>query len=205
MIDSNSTLHTDDSELATLREQYRALQSRIDAQRIVTDSMIRDIVRTKVGDVHKTIRNMALLGIVGIVLWAIIALAFNLSLLFASFTIILMIGDMIMDQWAIRPLDFDSVQTVNLVDMAKNAQESRRRLRLDVAIGVSIVIPWAFWAFWEMTSAANFHDVINPLIWGAIVVFGAIIGIIIAVFIVKNLNSKLGQLESQIEEYRKLQ
>lgn len=206
MIDNSSTPNIEAAELAQLREQYRLLQEKVNGQRIVTDAMIHDIISNKAGYVRRMVHNYAILGVVAIVLWILISVAFHLSTAFAIATIVLMAGDMIMDQWVVRPLRYASDPDVSIIDMADNAQKSIRRLGIDMVIGLAAIIPWLIWTIWEFLNIdGQIAEFLHPGVWVVGVCVGGVMGLFVGWFYYKKIRSALAGLVSQIDEYRKLQ
>ncbi len=208
MTDTPSTPNIDPSELDDLRYQYHLLQEKMQQQRIVTDSMIQDIISQRVGGVQRTVRNMAILGAVAIVLWIGIASMFNLSVAFTVFTVVMMIADMVMDQWAIYPLRRASVPDVTPIDMAARAKQSRRRMMIDVAIGTAVIIPWAVWAVWELIHASDpmgVSSTVHAWVWIVGVSIGGAVGLAWALYLVHGMRKSLSGLAAQIEDYKNMQ
>ena len=189
-------------ELQEMREQLAALKEKMNAQEMVNDRLIRDILIKKKKSVDK---NIWLVGICGLFTATIGNWAFSywgVSTWFLIGTTVLMLASFLLTIIPHNWVKKADIQSGNLLVAAKQVRRLRKLYKDWEIISIILAIIWATWLFIEFSAAIENKQILYLLIGASIV--GGIIGGIIGLKVSRNIVYTLDEMIQEIEEMSEL-
>ena len=189
-------------ELQEMREQLAALKEKMNAQEMVNDRLIRDILIKKKKSVDK---NIWLVGICGLFTatignWAFFYL--GVSTWFLIGTTVLMLASFLLTIIPHNWVKKADIQSGNLLVAAKQARRLRKLYKDWEIISIIPAIIWAAWLFIEYTAAIEDKQMLYILIGASAI--GGIIGGIIGLVLSRKTIHTLDEMIQEIEEMSEL-
>ena len=189
-------------ELQEMREQMAALKEKMNAQEMVNDRLIRDILIKKKKSVDK---NIWMVGICGLFTATIGNWAFSnlgVSTWFLIGTTVLMLASFLLTIIPHNWVKKEDIQSGNLLVAAKQVRRLRKLYKDWEIIGIILAIIWAIWLFIEFSSAIENKQILYLLIGASVV--GGIIGGIIGLKESRNVVHTLDEMIQEIEDMSEL-
>ena len=189
-------------ELQEMREQLAALKEKMNAQEMVNDRLIRDILIKKKKSVDK---NIWLVGICGLFTATIGNWAFSnlgVSTWFLIGTTVLMLASFLLTIIPHNWVKKADIQSGNLLVAAKQARRLRKLYKDWEIISIILAIIWAAWLFIEYTAAIEDKQMLYILIGASAI--GGIIGGIIGLVLSRKTIHTLDEMIQEIEEMSEL-
>ena len=189
-------------ELQEMREQLAALKEKMNAQEMVNDRLIRDILIKKKKSVDK---NIWLVGICGLFTATIGNWAFSnlgVSTWFLIGTTVFMLASFLLTIIPHNWVKKADIQSGNLLVAAKQARRLRKLYKDWEIISIILAIIWAAWLFIEYTAAIEDKQMLYILIGASAI--GGIIGGIIGLVLSRKTIHTLDEMIQEIEEMSEL-
>lgn len=187
-------------ELEEMRVQISILKDKLEKQTIVNENHIRLSMKSKAGDLNRTIRFTVGGGIFALVYCPIVFAYLGCSMPFVIVTTVILAVCLILtirQKVLLGRLDFSQG---NLVEIAQSLGNIRKHyIRWTRLFAPAIIIPWYAWCMYEFVNMDSAGGMII-CICGTI---GGIIGGVIGVGINRKVVRKADEILSQIEELQK--
>ena len=184
-------------ELQEMREQMAALKEKMNAQEMVNDRLIRDILIKKKKSVDKNIWLVGICGLFVITFGNYVFYQMGLSTWFLIGTTVLMLASFLLTIIPHNWVKKADIQSGNLLVAAKQARRLRKLYKDWEIISIILVIIWAGWLFAELASAVDDKQLLYALIGGCI--FGGIIGGIVGLRLSRKTINTLDEMIQDIE------
>ena len=188
-------------ELQEMREQLAALKEKMNAQEMVNDRLIRDILIKKKKSVDK---NIWIVGICGLFTATIGNWTFSdlgVSTWFLIGTTVLMLVSFLLTIIPHNWVKKADIQSGNLLVAAKQARRLRKLYKDLEIIGIVLAVIWLAWLFIEFSAAIENKQMLYILVGAAI---GGIIGGIIGLVLSRKTIHTLDEMIQEIEEMSEL-
>jgi hypothetical protein len=184
-------------ELQEMREQLAALKEKMNAQEMVNDRLIRDILIKKKKSVDKNIWMVGICGLFTATIgnWTFFDL--GVSTWFLIGTTVLMLASFLLTIIPHNWVKKADIQSGNLLVAAKQARRLRKLYKDWEIIGIVLSIIWVGWLFAELASAVDDKQLLYTLIGGCI--FGGIIGGIVGLRVSRKTINTLDEMIQDIE------
>ena len=187
-------------ELEEMRSQISSLKQQLEKQNIINDTHIRNSMKSKANDLHKTIRGTVGGGIFALIYCPICFHFMGCSLPFVIVTTIVLavcLALTIRQNVVLGRMDFSQG---NLVETAEALGSVRKHyIRWTRLAAPAIIIPWYAWCMYEFIRLDNPGGIV--LLVCATV--GGIIGGIIGFSINRKVVRKATEILDQIDELQK--
>lgn len=187
-------------ELEEMRSQISVLKKKLEKQNIINDTHIRNSIKSKANDLHKTIRGTVGGGIFAILYCPICFLFLGCSLPFVAVTTVMLavcLALTIRQNVVLGRMDFSQG---NLVETAEALGSVRKHyVQWTRLAAPAIIIPWYVWCMYEFINLDK-PDGIVLLVCATV---GGIIGGIIGFSINRKVIRKTGEILEQIEELQR--
>ena len=189
-------------ELQEMREQLAALKEKMNAQEMVNDRLIRDILIKKKKSVDKNIWMVGICGLFTATIgnWAFSNLGVNTWFLIG--TTVLMLASFLLTIIPHNWVKKADIQSGNLLVAAKQVRRLRKLYKDWEIISVILAIIWAAWLFIEYTAAIEDKQMLYILIGASAI--GGIIGGIIGLVLSRKTILTLDEMIQEIEEMSEL-
>lgn len=136
-------------ELEEMRQQINELKQRLDRESTLNEQLLHDSLKTKMRSVHNIVRQMFIIGILGILAWCYAGYFWNLSPFFVAITILMFIASM-SAEYLINRMD-DRDFSANLSETLARLIKMKRMRLIQVLVGFAILLlAWGPWMVCEM-------------------------------------------------------
>ena len=186
------------NELDDLRQQINDLKSKVDQQGHLNEDLVKETIKGKMNDVHRTLTKLGIVALATIPLIIFnkfyIGLSWPLTIVTIALLVAFLISDYLVNKIDVSHMGDDMIQTANkLVKMQKNRIISRN-------VSYAIGIPWAIWYCYEFFML-HFSDGAT-VAWGGIVaiVIGIIVGLIVGQRLFNKMQRTNDEMIDQIKE-----
>ena len=189
-------------ELQEMREQLASLKEKMNAQEMVNDRLIRDILIKKKKSVDK---NIWIVGICGLFTATIGNWTFSdlgVSTWFLIGTTVLMLVSFLLTIIPHNWVKKADIQSGNLLVAAKQARRLRKLYKDLEIIGIVLAVIWLAWLFIEFSAAIENKQMLYILVGAAAI--GGIIGGIIGLVLSRKTIHTLDEMIQEIEEMSEL-
>jgi hypothetical protein len=185
-------------ELEEMRSQVAILKKKLDKQTIISDTHIRNSMRSKRSDMTKTIAASIFAGVISVPYCTWIFYKFGLSLYFIVATDIMLavcIGLTIKQRWTLKNLDFTQGK---LVDVAEKLNKVKTHYHGWIKIALPMILIWVFWLAYEILTKMEPSPMQMGFLSGS--AGGIIIGGVIGYRINRKIVRKSTEILKQIQE-----
>ena len=185
-------------ELEEMRSQVAILKKKLDKQTIISDTHIRNSMRSKRSDMTKTIAATIFAGVISVPYNTWIFYKFGLSLYFIVATDIMLavcIGLIIKQRCTLKNLDFTQGK---LVDVAEKLNKVKTHYHEWIKIGLPMILIWVSWLAYEILTKMEPSPMQMGFLSGSAV--GIIIGGVIGYRINRKIVRKSTEILKQIQE-----
>ena len=185
-------------ELEEMRSQVAILKKKLDKQTIISDTHIRNSMRSKRSDMTKTIAASIFAGVISVPYCTWIFYKFGLSLYFIVATDIMLavcIGLTIKQRCTLKNLDFTQGK---LVDVAEKLNKVKTHYHGWIKIALPMILIWVFWLAYEILTKMEPSPMQMGFLSGSAV--GIIIGGVIGYRINRKIVRKSTEILKQIQE-----
>lgn len=185
-------------ELEEMRSQVAILKNKLAQQTIISDSHIRNSMKSKMSDMTKTIAWTIFGGIVAVPYCIGVFYKFGFSLTFLIATAIMLvvcIGLTIKQRYTLKGLDFSQG---NLVDVAEKLNKVKKHYHEWIKVALPMFLLWLAWLAYEAVKHMEHGSLLTGFLSGAAV--GAIIGGFIGLRINRKIVRKSSEILDQIKE-----
>lgn len=158
-------------ELETMRAELSSLHDALDRQKIVSESLFRKVVAGDSAWMNKFVKYETFLILpFSILIFLGMKFFLGTSWLFFALTSLMMIIDVV---WDFRTLAIPQADFVRLpvIDLRKKIISAMRQRRIQMLVEVPLIVLWAIWLFFEVTSGKNIYTEIGAA-WGFAIVLG---------------------------------
>ena len=185
-----------------MRSQVAILKQKLDKQTIISDSHIRNSMKSTRSDMTRIVAATIFMGILSLPYCTWIFYKFGFSLLFIVATDIMLavcIGLTIKQQIALKSLDFAQG---NLVDVAEKLNKVKTHYHEWIKIALPMILIWVAWVVYEGLA----HMEHGPMQMGFLtgVAVGVIFGGIFGFRINRKIVAKSTEILDQIKELQSL-
>lgn len=168
------------SELDDIRQQLNAIKNKVDEQGYLNVRLVKQTIKDKMRNVHRTSMMLAVAGMFSIPLFIWMKYELNLSWPLVIVTIVMMLGSIIADYFInridVKSMGDDMVETARqLTQMKANRSKSHR-------ISLTVAMLWLLWFIYEVYNSFLYLGIqaarlkVIPIIVGATI--GATLGVI---------------------------
>ena len=183
-------------ELEEMRSQISILKQQLEKQNIINDTHIRNSMKSKANDLHKTIRGTVGGGIFALIYCPICFLFMGCSLPFVIVTTIMLavcLALTIRQNVVLGRMDFSQG---NLVETAEALGSVRKHyIRWTRLAAPAIIIPWYAWCMYEFIRLDNPGGIVLLVCASIGGIIGGIIGFSINRKVIRQANEILDQIE----------
>ena len=189
-------------ELQEMREQLAALKEKMNAQEMVNDRLIRDILIKKKKSVDKNIWMVGICGLFTATIgnWTFFDL--GVSTWFLIGTTVLMLASFLLTIIPHNWVKKADIQSGNLLVAAKQARRLRKLYKDWEIIGIVLAVIWLAWLFVEFSAVIENKQMLYILVGAAAI--GGIIGGIIGLVLSRKTILTLDEMIQEIEETSEL-
>ena len=183
-------------ELEEMRSQISSLKQQLEKQNIINDTHIRNSMKSKANDLHKTIRGTVGGGIFALIYCPIYFYWLGCSLPFVVVTTIVLavcLALTIRQNVVLGRMDFSQG---NLVETAEALGSVRKHyIRWTRLAAPAIIIPWYAWCMYEFIRLDNPGGIVLLVCATVGGIIGGMIGFSINRKVVRQANEILAQIE----------
>ena len=192
----NNTLLS--QELEEMRSQVAILKSKLDKQTIISDSHIRNSMKSKRSDMTRIIAGTIFAGCLALPYCTGVFYKFGFSLLFIVATDIMLavcIGLTIKQRITLKNLDFAQG---NLVDVAEKLNKVKTHYHEWIKVALPMILIWVSWLAYEAITKMDPSPIKMGFLSGAAV--GIVLGGIIGYRTNRKIVNKSTEILEQIKE-----
>ena len=192
-------------ELQEMREQLAALKEKMNAQEVVNDRLIRDILIQKKKSVDKNIWVVGAAGLFTITVgnWGFYQWGVSSWFLIGTtiFMLVCFLMTIIPHNWVKK----EDIQYGNLLVAAKQARRLRKLYKDWEIISLVLAIIWAAWLFIEFSAAIENKQMLHVLIVASVVAgtIGGIIGLKISRKVMHTLDEMIQEIDQMSDTDKK--
>lgn len=182
-----------------IRKQIGELKARLERESTLNEQLLHDSLKMKMHSVHRLVRRVITMALVGVAAWIFIGTMWHLSLYFVAFTCLMMLASATAE-YLINSMDSD-VFTSNLKDVvARLVWMKKMRLRQTIIGSSVLILVWLPWLFYEFGQHLDV-EVYQSMKIGAVV--GIVIGACTGIGILLKMQRANDEMIRQIEEFTK--
>lgn len=164
----------EDKEIMEMREQIATLRSKLEKEQIVTERLLKQAMKKRIGIIRKQAVKEYIMACVCLILFPFLYYALNLSVTFVAATL-LMVACSIAATWYFqRPIN-EELLGEDVDTVVRVMTKLKRQYQLWIVGAIPIMIPWVFWFWKEYTTAMNVPEEVSYFMLGTIIV-GTCIG-----------------------------
>lgn len=164
----------EDKEIMEMREQIATLRSKLEKEQIVTERLLKQAMKKRIGIIRKQAVKEYIMACVCLILYPFLYYVANLSALFLSTTLLIFVGCVTATWYFQRPIN-DKLLGEDVDTVVRVMTKLKRQYQLWIVTVTPIVmIPWLFWFWKEYTTAMNVPEEVSYAILGVIIVSGCI-------------------------------
>ena len=187
-------------ELEEMRSQIAILKNKLDKQAIISDTHIRNSMKSKRSDMTRIIAATIFIGVLSMpyCTWIFCKYGFSLYFIFASdIMLAVCIGLTIKQRFTLKNLDFTQG---NLVDVAEKLNKVKTHYHGWIKIALPMILIWVSWLAYETLSKME----PGPMQMGFL--SGSAVGVILGGFFGFRINRKIVRKSTEIlKEIQQLQ
>ena len=185
-------------ELEEMRSQIAILKNKLDKQAIISDTHIRNSMKSKRSDMTRIIAATIFIGVLSMpyCTWIFCKYGFSLYFIFASdIMLAVCIGLTIKQRFTLKNLDFTQG---NLVDVAEKLNKVKTHYHGWIKIALPMILIWVSWLAYETLSKMEPGPMQMGFLSGSAV--GVILGGFFGFRINRKIVSKSTEILKQIQE-----
>ena len=185
-------------ELEEMRSQIAILKNKLDKQAIISDTHIRNSMKSKRSDMTRIIAATIFIGVLSMpyCTWIFCKYGFSLYFIFASdIMLAVCIGLTIKQRFTLKNLDFTQG---NLVDVAEKLNKVKTHYHGWIKIALPMIMIWVSWLAYETLSKMEPGPMQMGFLSGSAV--GVILGGFFGFRINRKIVSKSTEILKQIQE-----
>ena len=185
-------------ELEEMRSQIAILKNKLDKQAIISDTHIRNSMKSKRSDMTRIIAATIFIGVLSMpyCTWIFCKYGFSLYFIFASDIMLsVCIGLTIKQRFTLKNLDFTQG---NLVDVAEKLNKVKTHYHGWIKIALPMILIWVSWLAYETLSKMEPGPMQMGFLSGSAV--GVILGGFFGFRINRKIVSKSTEILKQIQE-----
>lgn len=188
----------EDKEIMEMREQIATLRSKLEKEQIVTERLLKQAMKKRIGIIRKQAVKEYIMACVGLILFPFMHYALNLSVTFVAATL-LMVACSVAATWYFQRSINEELLNEDVDTVVRVMTKLKRQYQLwIVTVTPIIMIPWCFWFWKEYTTAMNVPEEVSYAMLGTIIV-GACIGCTIGLSwdrkVIRSCNEIIAQLK----------
>lgn len=164
----------EDKEIMEMREQIATLRSKLEKEQIVTERLLKQAMKKRIGIIRKQAVKEYIMVCVGLILFPFMHYALNLSVTFVAATL-LMVACSVAATWYFQRSINEDLLNEDVDTVVRVMTKLKRQYQLWIIGAMPIMIPWVFWFWKEYTTAMNVPEEVSYFMLGTIIV-GACIG-----------------------------
>ncbi len=186
-------------ELEEMRQQLAILKDKVNSQKIVSDHLIREVMRSKYGWYE---RRQIVWSIVAILMIPYFTYFFgslmNLTWWFIAFTIVYFIATIICNIIGYHTLNMKHLSTESMHSVTERILRKRRNDRMAKIIVWPMMVVWLL-AFFAQISYINGSYELTPAVLGGII--GLVIGVVCGIIYLRKYNRMLSEMEREARQF----
>lgn len=189
-------------ELEEMRSQVAMLKQKLDNQAIISESHIRNSMKSKRSDITKIIAITIFIGAFSLPYCTWIFCKFGFSVYFIAASDIMLavcLGLTIKQRYELQNLDFTQG---NLVGVAEKLNKVKTHYREGAIVAIPMVLVWASWLLYECYTKMESSPIQTGFMTGAIV--GVALGLIAGYRINRKIIAKSEDILNQIRELQSM-
>lgn len=145
----------EEKEFELMREQISALKDKLEHQEIVTDALMRKILKGKKSVIDRNRNVTFACGLFCIVLFPLLHYSIGISWPFVIVTILYMLFCIVGTFLIHRPMDRADLMSEDLLTVAQLMGQMRHRYGQWLKYVTPTAIPWVLWYWWDTSKAMN--------------------------------------------------
>lgn len=182
-----------------IRKQIVELKARLERESTLNEQLLHDSLKMKMHSVHRLVRRVITMALVGVAVWVFIGTMWHLSPYFIAFTCLMMLASATAE-YLVNSMDSDAL-TTNLKDTAARLVRMKKMRLRQTLIGFSVLILiWIPWGVYEFGQHLD-TEVYQPMMIGGAV--GLVIGACVGIGILVKMQRANDEMIRQIEEFTK--
>lgn len=187
------------NEMEDIRKQIVELKARLERESTLNEQLLHDSLKMKMHSVHRLVRRVITMALVGVAVWVFIGTMWHLSPYFIAFTCLMMLASATAE-YLVNSMDSDAL-TTNLKDTAARLVRMKKMRLRQTLIGFSVLILiWIPWGVYEFGQHLD-TEVYQPMMIGGAV--GLVIGACVGIGILVKMQRANDEMIRQIEEFTK--
>ena len=164
----------EDKEIMEMREQIATLRSKLEKEQIVTERLLKQAMKKRIGIIRKQAVKEYIMACVGLILFPFMHYALNLSVTFVAATL-LMVACSVAATWYFQRSINEELLNEDVDTVVHVMTKLKRQYQLWMIGAMPIMIPWVFWFWKEYSQGLNMPEEVSYAMLGTIIV-GACIG-----------------------------
>ncbi len=186
------------SELDDIRQQLNAIKNKVDEQGYLNVRLVKQTIKDKMRNVHRTSMMLAVAGMFSIPLFIWMKYELNLSWPLVIVTIVMMLGSIIADYFInridVKSMGDDMVETARqLTQMKANRSKSHR-------ISLTVAMLWLLWFIYEVYNSFLYLGIQAARLKVIPIIVGATIGATLGVFFYHKMQCANDEMIRQIND-----
>ena len=187
----------EDKEIMEMREQIATLRSKLEKEQIVTERLLKQAMKKRIGIIRKQAVKEYTAACVCLILYPFLYYVANLSALFLSTTLLIFVGCVTATWYFQRPIN-DKLLGEDVDTVVRVMTKLKRQYQLWIIGAMPIMIPWMIWFWKEYSQGLNMPEEVSYAMLGVIIVsgcIGAAIGISWDRKVIRSCNEIIAQLK----------
>lgn len=187
----------EDKEIMEMREQIATLRSKLEKEQIVTERLLKQAMKKRIGIIRKQAVKEYIMACVCLILFPFMHYALNLSVTFVAVTLLMVACSMAATWYFQRPIN-EELLGEDVDTVVRVMTKLKRQYQLWMIGAMPILIPWVFWFWKEYSQGMNMPEEVSYIMLGVLLIsggIGAAIGISWDRKVIRSCNEIIAQLK----------
>ena len=187
----------EDKEIMEMREQIATLRSKLEKEQIVTERLLKQAMKKRIGIIRKQAVKESVMACVCFVIFPFMHFVFNLPMTFVAATLLMVACSMAATWYFQRPIN-EELLSEDVDTVVHVMTKLKRQYQLWIIGAMPIMIPWMFWFWKEYSQGMNMPEEVSYIMLGVLLIsggIGAAIGISWDRKVIRSCNEIIAQLK----------
>ena len=180
-----------------MREQIATLRSKLEKEQIVTERLLKQAMKKRIGIIRKQAVKEYIMACVSLILFPYMHYALNLSVTFVAATLLMVACSVTATWYFQRPIN-DKLLGEDVDTVVRVMTKLKRQYQLWIIGAMPIMIPWMFWFWKEYSQGMNMPEEVSYIMLGVLLIsggIGAAIGLSWDRKVIRSCNEIIAQLK----------